>query len=140
MGYCVIDLRGTSVASPLDAIVKEMSELSRLLDESPEDARVERAAVRDQQNALRGVAAMLRAEHPRTVEGLQNELVRLLRQHEAVVAAAGAGGGPGGGDMIAIMERLAKRVDEAQGRAELEARIHEVRRRLASDDSAGLAT
>ncbi|MBW3662350.1 MAG: hypothetical protein KY469_04545 [Actinobacteria bacterium] len=46
----------------------------------------------------------------------------------------------GGGDMIAIMEQLAKRVDEAQGRAELEARIREVRRRLASDDSAEVAT
>lgn len=77
MGYCDTDPRGIVVVSPLDAIVRGMSELRR------------------------------RA---------------------------------GGGDMIAIMEQLAKRVDEAQGRAELEARIREVRRRLASDDSAEVAT
>ena len=134
------------MASSLDAIVREMSELSRLLDDLPEDARAERAVVRDQQNTLRAVAGMLRAEHPVAVEGLQDELSRLLRQHEAVVAArgvvaaAGAGGGPGGGDMIAIMEQLAKRVDEAQGREELEARIRDVRRRLAPGDSARRAT
>lgn len=125
----------------LDEVRRELAQILDRLHELPDNSFAERSRLRSRQHALRAEAAALREELPQDRDALHTELRQLKRRLERIieqrgnVAAGGYGGGTGGDSgSVAFFDRLARDVDRAQGRAEVEARIREVRRRLRALD------
>ena len=127
----------------LDAIVRELAEVRYELDALPQTAPIsQRVQLEDRLAALRERAAIVRSEYdmPRTADEVREELRRVEGQLDALIRkrinlvsqAGGSRGGDFGNTYFAM--QVNKEIDVAQGRADLEERIRELRRELESAD------
>ena len=121
----------------INNVLAEMGEIMDQLASLPDDAFGERHRLRQRQKELRSIAADLREGTPVDRQSLQSELEQLLErwdalQKERIDVVMQSGGGSQGGDAFsgAHAAQVNRQIDAARGRAELEARIGEIRRLL----------
>lgn len=121
----------------LDGVLARMGELLDRLAALPEDALEERQEISEEQERLRGHAAQIRESAPVDRRSLTAELGALVERWDAlqdqrIDVVMQSGGGSHGGDAFSgvYAMKLNKQIDIAQGRAQIEARIKEIRRLL----------
>lgn len=123
----------------LDAVNRELAEVVDALNNTPSDDFAARHALRTRQDELRELAAGFRvdADEQRSTEDLRRELAAREAQVTAIYGAAmeqvsqSGGGGDFGSSTVAAEGGLTTKGRQAQGAAEIRARIARLREILA---------
>ena len=124
-------------------VLAEIEAIRRRREELADDDYLGKLDLKERDRELRTELARLRTEvHPElTVEQARAELADIERRLEQIAASRidvvkQAGGGGQGGDFGFATDalKLNWKIDEAAGRAELEARAHELRSLIADQE------